>query len=90
MEEKKKRTPKSKRIAALICVIILLFMYIFTFIAACLDFPNSDRLFAVCLLITIGLPILLWIYIWLYGKITEKHTIASTDLFNNSDDEKDL
>lgn len=79
MKKNNKRTPK--RIAALICVLILLFMYIFTLIAACLDFPNSDRLFSACLLITIGLPILLWIYIWLYGKITDKHTIASTDLF---------
>lgn len=82
MKEKKKGTPK--RIAALLCILFLIFMYIFTLIAACLDFPNSDRLFSACLLTTIGLPILLWIYIWLYGKITEKHTIASTDLFKES------
>lgn len=81
MKEKRKRTPK--QIAALICVIILLCMYLITFIVACLDFPNSDRLFSACLLITVGLPILLWIYIWLYGKITDKHTIASTDLFQS-------
>lgn len=86
MKENKKRTPK--QIAALICVIILVCMYLITFIVACLDFPNSDRLFAVCLLTTIGLPVLLWIYIWLYGKVKEKHTIASIDLFH-SDSEND-
>ena len=69
MKEKRKRTPK--QIAAFVCVIILLCMYIFTFIVACLDFPNSEKLFGVCLLTTIGLPILLWIYIQLY-TITKK------------------
>lgn len=69
MKEKKKRTPK--QIAALICVIILVSMYLITFIIACLDFPGADRLFAVCLLTTVGLPILLWIYIQLY-TITKK------------------
>lgn len=69
MKENKKRTPK--QIAALICVVILVCMYIVTLIVACLDFSGSGRLFAACLLATIGLPILLWIYIWLYGRITE-------------------
>ncbi len=69
MNENKKRTPK--QIAALICVIILVCMYIITLVVACLDFRNSGRLFAACLFATIGLPILLWIYIWLYSRIKE-------------------
>lgn len=69
MKEKRTKTPK--QIAAFVCVIILLCMYLITFIVACLDFPNSDRLFAACLLTTVGLPILLWIYIQLY-TITKK------------------
>lgn len=77
----KKRTPK--QIAALSCVILLIFVYIFTLIAACLDFPGSDKLFAVCLISTVGLPILLWIYIWLYGVTKDRHTIASADLLNS-------
>lgn len=72
MKEKRKRTPK--QIAALICVILLLCMYIITFIVACLDFPNSERLFAACLLTTVGLPILLWIYIQLYTIIKKKQS----------------
>lgn len=67
MKSDKKRTPK--QIAALICVVILVCMYIVTLIVACLDFPGSGRLFAACLLATIGLPILLWLYIWLYGRL---------------------
>lgn len=74
MEDKKKRTPK--QIAALICVAILVCMYIVTFIVACLDFGDSGRLFAACLVATIGLPILLWIYIWLYGKVKDRKNNA--------------
>lgn len=63
---------KSKQIIALICVVLLVSLYVATFIVACLDFPGKDRMFAACLLATIGLPILLWIYIWIIGKITQK------------------
>ena len=35
-------------------------------------FPGWDRLFQACLVATIGLPILLWIYIWLYQQIRER------------------
>lgn len=68
--EKKKKTPR--QIAALICVFLLVAMYVITLVVALLDFPNSDRLFQACLVATIGLPILLWIYIWLFGKVKER------------------
>ena len=67
---------RGKRIAALVCVVLLVSLYVFTLIAACLDFPSSGRLFQACLVATIGVPILLWIYIWLYGRITNKHTMT--------------
>ena len=47
-------------------------MYVATLIVALLDFPGWDRLFQACLVATIGLPILLWIYIWLYQQIKER------------------
>jgi hypothetical protein len=62
---------KPKQIAAIICVILLVLLYVATLVVALLDFPGSDRMFAACLMATIGLPILLWIYIWLYGKVRE-------------------
>lgn len=69
-----KRRPK--QIAAIICIVLLVLLYVVTLIVSLLDFPGSDRLFAACLTATIGLPILLWIYIWLYGRLTQKSTIA--------------
>lgn len=80
---KEKRTPK--QIAAMICIILLVAMYLCTFIVACLDFPGWNKLFAGCLLMTIALPILLWLYIWLYGMYTEKHTMASLDMMHSDE-----
>lgn len=58
-----KRTPK--QIAALICAVLLAAMYLITFVVACLDRQDAGRLFAMCLLMTIALPILLWIILLL-------------------------
>lgn len=74
---------KPKQIAAFICIILLVLLYIATLIVSLLDFPGSDKLFAACLMATIGLPILLWIFIWLYGRFTQKSTIA--EIFPNEE-----
>ncbi len=80
-EKREKKTPK--QIAALVCVFLLAGMYLFTLVVACLDFPGAAKLFSVCLLMTIGLPILLWIYIWLYGIYKRKHNMASLDIMHS-------
>lgn len=74
----KKKTPR--QIAALICVVLLVSMYIITFAAACLDAANSGKLFAACLSATIGLPILLWIFLWFCGLLKERQSDASASL----------
>lgn len=63
-QKKQKNKIKPKQIAALICVVLLVGMYIGAFIVACLDLGDSGRLFAGCLIATIGMPILLWLLIW--------------------------
>ncbi len=78
---------KRKQIAAWICILALLSLYIATFVVALLDFPGSDALFYACLAGTVGLPILLWIYIWLYGKVKDRHTMASMDLFHTTQED---
>lgn len=47
-------------------------LYVVTLVVACLNFPGADRLFQACLVATVGLPILLWIYMWLYGKMKDR------------------
>lgn len=71
-----KHKPTPKQIAAIICIVLLVLLYVATLVVSLLDFPGSDRLFAACLLATIGLPILLWSFIWVYGRLTQKPTIA--------------
>lgn len=61
-----------KQIAALICVILLVGMYIGAFIVACLDLGDSGRLFAGCLVATIGMPILLWLLIWSFDLLKKR------------------
>lgn len=67
---RKKIAPR--QIAALICVILLVGMYIGAFVVACLDLGDSGRLFAGCLVATIGLPILLWLLIWSFGMMKKR------------------
>ena len=47
-------------------------LYIATFLTAILDTPGSGSLFRTCLGATIVLPTLLWMYLWLYGRIKER------------------
>lgn len=68
----KKKTPK--QIAALLCVALLVSTYLITLIVACLDLADSGRLFGICLVATIGLPILLWIFLWFYGLSKNQHS----------------
>lgn len=57
-----------KAVAACIGVAALVLMYIITLVTAFLDIPNWDRLFQACLATTVGIPILLWIYLTLCRK----------------------
>lgn len=77
---------KPKQIAAIICIVLLVLLYVATLIVSVLDFPGSDRLFGACIIATIGLPILLWIFIWVYGKYTQIKTIA--DIFPEDEGER--
>lgn len=63
---------KSKRIAAWICIIALIALYIATFLTAILDAPGSGTLFRTCLGATIVLPTLLWMYLWLYSRLKDR------------------
>ena len=78
-ETKKKIT--SKQVVAVIGIVLLVLMYIVTLITAIVDSSASQRLFWACLYATMAIPILIWVYTWMYGKLTRKHTFADFDLF---------
>lgn len=75
---KKKINPK--QIAAMICLVLILLSYIVLIAVSLLDSQKSGELFQACLIATVFLPILCWIYIWLYGRIKQRSTIADPDI----------
>lgn len=87
MNENKNSKFTPKRIAALIGVILLAALYIVTLLVAIFNPGESGRLFQACLVATIAVPVLLWIYIWMYGKLTGRHTIADPDYLKDTDSE---
>lgn len=84
-----KKTPKNKRtskqIVALAGVILLVALYIITLIVAIVNPGQSGRLFQACLFATMAVPLLIWIYVWMYGKLTQKHTFADPDFLQDID-----
>lgn len=63
---KKKAT--LKQICALICVVLLILMYLVTLLVAFFAPESSGHLITMCIFCTVALPMLLWIYVWLYQK----------------------
>ena len=87
-----KMTPK--RIAAIVALVLLALLYIVTFFVALFAPVDKGNLFAACLMATIAVPLLAWIYIWLYGQMTGKKTMADlnlmqTDALENQETEGD-
>ena len=82
--EKKKYPWTAKRISAWICIIVLVAMYVVTLVAAIMSKPGADTLFKSSLALTIFLPIVCWVFIWLYGFFTDKKTIASLNILNSN------
>ncbi|MCH5281598.1 MAG: hypothetical protein J1E61_09035 [Lachnospiraceae bacterium] len=80
---------KSQRIAALCGVIFLGLLYLFTLIAAIFNFDGTGGLFRTCLIATVAVPILIWVYIWIYGMISKKHTPASFDLMETGEEDSE-
>lgn len=75
----------SKQVVAIVGVLLLVLLYIGTLFAAIFDSSESGRWFVLCIFATVAIPILLWIYTWMYGKLTGRHTIADTNDFLKMD-----
>lgn len=72
-----KKRPTSRQAVATIAIVLLLLMYLFTLAAAVLDSSASGTWFRASLFATMALPLLIWIYTWIYGKITGKPTLTA-------------
>ena len=68
-----------RRIAALLGVILLVALYLITLIVAIVDKSASGTWFMLCLIGTVTIPLLIWIYTWMYGVLTNRRTIATIE-----------
>ncbi len=72
--------PTAKRVAAILAIVLLVLLYLSTLLAALFDATASGVLFRLSLIGTFTIPLLTWVYIWMYGKLAKKHTIADFEL----------
>ena len=61
----------AKQIAALIGVALLVLLYVLLLVFAIFDFEGSDVMFKACLIGTVTIPVLLWLYMYLYNKLVQ-------------------
>ena len=67
------KTPGTvKRVAAVIGIVLLVGLYVLTFVSALIGTGGSGRLFRFSLGMTIAVPIFLWLFCWCIGKFTDR------------------
>lgn len=82
MEDKnhtEKRKMTSRQVVAIIGVALLLLMYIVTLIVAFVDSSASGQWFRFCLFGTLAVPIVIWLYSWMYGRLTGRKAIGDPE-----------
>ena len=78
----------ARRIAAVIGIVLLVGLYLLTFISALMGTEGSGRLFRFSLGMTIAVPIFLWIFSWCVGKLQNRHNMASLDILSSNPEER--
>lgn len=77
-----------KRAAAVAGIVLLVALYVVTFVSALIGTEGAGRLFRFSLGMTIAMPIFLWILIWCVGKFRNRHSMASLDILNSNPEER--
>ena len=85
MSTKESKYTKPQRIGALISVILIVLLVISALVFNCLTYEWAKTAGRIALGCVLVLPLLTWLYIWLIGTLTHKHTIASFDLLKDVD-----
>lgn len=79
----------SKQIAAWTGIVLLLSMYLLALFTAVFDTSNSMVFFRAAVIATFAIPLLIWIYIWMYGRLTGKHTMADPEIPGTPESDKE-
>lgn len=79
IEKTQKKKITSKQIVALAGVAALVLLYLITLMTAIADTSESGSWFRISLSATVVIPLVIWIYAWMYSRLTGKRTIGDPD-----------
>lgn len=80
-ENKKNSKTKitSRQVVAMTGVVLLVLLYVLTLVLAVTDNSASGQFFALSLCGTLIVPIIIFLYSWMYGRITGRGTIGDPE-----------
>ena len=67
---------KVKQIAAVTAIVLIIAIYIVTLILAITNNENTSQWFMAAIIATIVLPVMAYVYIWIYKKVQEQREAA--------------
>lgn len=79
-KQKQNKKRSSRQIVAMLGVLLLVLLYIVTLIAAIVDSSQSAQWFRICLVATFALPLVIWLYSWMYSRLTGKSAIGDPNI----------
>lgn len=79
---------KVRRVAALTGVVLLLGLYLVTFVLAVIGNERSTQLLRFCFGMTIFVPLFIWVVTWCVGVLFHKKTFASLNLLDSDEEER--
>ena len=77
-----------RRAAALMGVVLLVGLYLVTFVLAILGNERSTQLLRFCFGMTIFVPLFIWVVTWCVGILFHKKTFASLNLLDSDPEER--
>ena len=80
---------KAKQIAAIGAVVIIVAIYIVTLILGITNNENTSSWFMAAIVATVVLPVISWVYIWIYQRVKDQREAAKEMKYLFPDDEPD-
>lgn len=80
---------KAKQILAIAAIVIIVALYIVTLFLGIFHNENTHQWFMACIIATVALPILVYIFIWLAGKVKSQKEENSSGSFYVPDESDD-
>jgi len=80
MNRKNQKNPvTSKQVVAIIGVVLLVLMYIVTLLLAIFDNSSSGKFFMLSLCCTLVIPIIVFLYSWMWARLTGKKLVGDPE-----------